>query len=497
MKFAIAGFHHETNTFASEKAGYQDFFEADGWPALTEGNNLFDAVEGINIPISGFIDASMAQGHSLAPLLWCSATPSAHVTVDAYERVTGSILNGLANVLPVDGVYLDLHGAMVAEHVQDGEGELLARVRHLIGSDVPLVSSLDLHANVTARMVSESDVLVAYRTYPHVDMADIGRRSASLLEKMVAGARPAKAFRKLDYLIPLVWQCSLAEPCRGLYSSLSSMESRRPKIWSLSFAQGFPPSDIHEMGPTVLAYADDQETADQTVEELSESVLLAEPRFKGKIYTAAEAVERAIKSELQPVVIADTQDNPGAGGNSDTMGMLRALVDADASSAVLGLVYDPLSAQIAHQAGRGKEIEISLGALSSWKGESPFKNIFCVQELGNGRITGTGPMFGGAKMELGPMATLRIGGIEVLVSSKKMQLADQAIFRHLGIEPTQRKILVLKSSVHFRADFSELAGEILIAASPGPNAADNLQLPFKNARPSLRIAPEGPTIQNQ
>lgn len=497
MKIAIGGFHHETNTFASEKAEYQDFVEADGWPALTEGDKLFDVVEGVNLAISGFVDASMEQGHTLVPLLWCSATPSSHVTVDAYERVAGSMLNALANVLPVDAVYLDLHGAMVTEHAQDGEGELLARVRRLIGADVPLVSSLDLHANVTARMVSESDVLVAYRTYPHVDMADIGRRSAELFEKMVAGTKPAKAFRKLDYLIPLVWQCSLAEPCRGLYSSLSTMESRRPGIWSLSFVPGFPPSDIHEMGPTVLAYADDQETADQAVEEFSESVLLAEPRFKGKVYAAAEAVEHAIRSDSKPVIIADTQDNPGAGGNSDTMGMLRALVDAGAPSAAIGLIYDPLSAQIAHQVGRGKEIEISLGALSSWKGERPFKNIFCVQELGDGRITGTGPMFGGAKMELGPMAVLRIEGVEILVSSKKMQLADQAIFRHLGIEPAERGILVLKSSVHFRADFSELAGEILVAASPGPNAADNLQLPFKNARPSLRLAPEGPTIQNR
>ena len=151
---------------------------------------------------------------------------------------------------------------------------------------------------------------------------------------------------------------------------------------------------------------------------------------------------------------------------------------------------------MAHQVGRGKEVALSLGALSSWKGESPFKNIFYIQELGDGRITGTGPMFKGAKMELGPMAVLRIAGIEILVSSKKMQLADQAIFRHLGIEPTQRNILVLKSSVHFRADFSEIAGEILVAASPGPNAADNLQLPFKNARPTLRLAPEGPTTQN-
>ena len=234
---------------------------------------------------------------------------------------------------------------------------------------------------------------------------------------------------------------------------------------------------------------------DHAAHELAESVLSAESEFQGKIYAPDEAVRYAMGSTLKPVVIADTQDNPGAGGNSDTIGMLRALIDAGANSSVIGLIYDPESAQLAHQAGEGKEIEISLGARSRWDGEAPFKSVFRVQSIGDGRITGTGPMFGGARMELGPMAALKIGGIEVLVSSKKMQLADQAIFHHLKIEPSTRAILVLKSSVHFRADFSGLAGEIIIAASPGPNAADNLALPFQNVRPTVRLAPGGPTLE--
>ena len=376
MKIAVGGFHHETNTFALENAKYQNFVEADGWPALTEDEKLFDVVEGVNLPISGFIDASMALGHLPAPLLWCSATPSSHVTVDAFERVASAMLDRLANSLPVDAVYLDLHGAMVTEHHQDGEGELLARVRGLIGPQVPLLASLDLHANVTTRMLAEADALVAYRTYPHIDMADTGRRSADLLERIFAGERPAKAIQKLDFLIPLIWQCSLVEPCRSLYESLSDLERRESKIWSLSFTTGFPPSDIHDVGPAILAYADDQESADQAAREFAETVLSVESKFKGKLYTPAEAVEYAIRSELKPVVIADTQDNPGAGGNSDTIGMLEALVDAEACSSVIGLIYDPGAAQLAHQAGTGKEIELSLGALSGRNGERPFREYY-------------------------------------------------------------------------------------------------------------------------
>ena len=495
MKIAVGGFHHETNTFAPEKAVYQNFVEADGWPALTEGEKIFDIFEGVNLGISGFINASMALGHSPIPLLWCSASPSSHVTADAFERVAGSMLDRLANSLPVNAVYLDLHGAMVTEHSQDGEGELLERVRRLIGPQVPLIASLDLHANITTRMVLQADALVAYRTYPHVDMADTGRRTAILLDRIMTGKRPAKSVSKLDFLIPLIWQSSLTEPCHSLYKSLEDIEHRHSRVWSLSFATGFPPSDIHEVGPAILAYADDQQSADQAAHELAESVLSAESEFQGKIYAPDEAVRYAMGSTLKPMVIADTQDNPGAGGNSDTIGMLRALVDAGANSSVIGLIYDPESAQLAHQAGEGKEIEISLGARSRWDGEAPFKSVFRVQSIGDGRITGTGPMFGGARMELGLMAALKIGGIEVLVSSKKMQLADQAIFHHLKIEPSTRAILVLKSSVHFRADFSGLAGEIIIAASPGPNAADNLALPFQNVRPTVRLAPGGPTLE--
>ena len=495
MKIAVGGFHHETNTFAPEKAEYQDFVQADGWPALTEGEQLFDTIEGMNLGISGFTTASMVEGYEPIPLLWCSATPCSYVTADAYERVAGALLNRLANTLPVDAVYLDLHGAMVAEHHQDGEGELLARVRSLIGPKIPLVASLDLHANVTKRMLSESDALVAYRTYPHVDMAETGERALRLLEQVATSGKPAQSIQKLDFLIPLVWQCSLSEPCKGLYQSLRDLEDSQASVWSLSFAAGFPPADIHEVGPAILSYGEDQESVDRAAESLAALVHSAEPKFGGKIYSPVEAVSYAQNSKLQPVVIADTQDNPGAGGNSDTLGMLRALIDVGAESAVIGLIYDPETAKLAHVAGEGNTIEASLGAGSRWRGEAPLIGQFGVQTLGDGSFTATGPMFRGANMELGKMAVLRISGVEILVSSKKMQLADQSIFRHLGIEPSSRSILVLKSSVHFRADFTELAGEIIVAAAPGPNPANNLDLPFENVRPGIRLAPGGPILQ--
>ncbi len=190
MRIAVGGFQHETNSFASVKAGYEQFETADGWPGLSRGAALAPALVGINLPAGGFLAAATAAGHQIAPLLWCSASPSAPVTDDAFERITAMLVADLRAAGPVDAVYLDLHGAMVTESVPDGEGEILARIRAVTGPDIPIVASLDLHANVTQRMVDLSDLLVPYRTYPHVDMAETGARAAALLDRILSGWRP-------------------------------------------------------------------------------------------------------------------------------------------------------------------------------------------------------------------------------------------------------------------------------------------------------------------
>jgi microcystin degradation protein MlrC len=495
MRIAVGGFQHETNTFAPAKARFEDFVRADGWPALSRGEALFDAVAGMNLAIAGFVAAALRQGHRLVPLTWCAAAPSAQVSEDAFERIAAMILDDLASAGAVDAVYLDLHGAMVSEHLEDGEGELLARTRGLVGEAVPLVASLDLHANVTERMVAAADALVAYRTYPHLDMALTGARAAALIERMAGGARPAKALCKLDFLIPLVWQCTELEPARSLYRRLEALERSRDRVWSLSFAAGFPAADIGELGPAVIAFADDRETADRAAGALAGAVGDDEAAFAGRIYTPDEAVAYGVSGAARPLVIADTQDNPGAGASSDTVGMLRALLAHGAGEALLGLICDPETVAQAHAAGVGAEIEARLGARSGWQGEKPFEGRFTVRALGDGRFTATGPMFGGARMDLGPMAGLRIGGVEVVVSSKKMQAADRAMFRHLGIEPAERAIVVLKSSVHFRADFAPIAGDIVVVASPGPNPVDHLALDYRRLRPGMRLAPLGPAYR--
>ncbi|MDR6288532.1 microcystin degradation protein MlrC [Inquilinus ginsengisoli] len=496
-RIAVGGFQHETNSFAAVKADFTQFETADGWPGLSRGAALEPALAGINLPAAGFIDAAIAAGHTVAPLLWCSASPSAPVTNDAFERITTMLAADLRAAGPVDAVYLDLHGAMVTESIPDGEGEILARIRAVVGPDLPMVASLDLHANVTRRMVDLADILVPYRTYPHVDMAETGARAAALLDRMLAGWRPGKAFRQAEFLISLVAQCTLAAPARDLYALLADLEHRHGV--SLGFSMGFPAADFADCGPSLVGYGADAAALAAATDELTAAIAAAEPDFVPVLLPPDAAVAEARRlaaNARRPVVLADTQDNPGGGAESDGVVLLDALIRGDAQGAVLGVLADAATAAAAHAAGPGAVLDRGIGAGSAYGGQQPLQGRWTVEALGDGRFTGTGPFYGGNRMQLGPMALLRHpDGVRVVVSSRKQQAADQAMFRHLGVEPSAQKILALKSSVHFRADFGPIAEAVLVVEAPGPNLADPAAQPFTRLRDGVRLRPLGPVFR--
>ena len=492
-RIAVGGFLHETNTFAPTKATYDAFLHGGGWPRMELGGDVLKVLRRINVGLAGFVEAAEGEGWDLVPTIFTAATPSAHVTKDAYERIAKVMLDGIASAGRLDAVYLDLHGAMVAEHLDDGEGELLARVRKIIGKELPLVVSLDLHANVSPEMVANADALIAYRTYPHVDMAETGRAAARHLKLMLSSRqRFAKAFRQLPFLIPISWQCTNDQPAKGIYQKLAALESQA--VPTLSFAPGFPAADFVDCAPSVFAYGRTQRDADAAADAIASLVESHEDDFDGTIYSPDEGVRHAMelaKAATKPIIIADTQDNPGAGGDSDTTGMLRALVRNNASRAAIGAIYDPQSAKAAHDAGEGATVMLSLGGKSGIAGDAPYRETFVVEKLSNGEFIAPGPYFGGRRMEMGPSACLRIGDVRVVVASHKAQLADQAMYRYVGIEPTEQKILVNKSSVHFRADFEPIAAKLLICAAPGAMPADPASLPWTRLRPGIRLRPNG------
>ncbi len=490
-RIAIGGFQHETNTFASAGASLADFQLHDAWPGLVRGQGLFADMAGLNLPLEGFIQAAKADGHRLVPLLWCSAEPCAHVARDAFERIAGAITEDLAAQGPFDAVYLDLHGAMVAEHCDDGEGEVLARVRRVVGDGVPVVASLDLHANISRRMVAMLSALTIYRTYPHIDMDTTGGRCYRLLARLLAGERLHKGFARAPFLVPLPAQWTDAAPNRGLYDLV--MAQQLDGLASSDLALGFPPADTPECGPACVAYDSDPGRAERAAAEIMAAFTAAEGAFENALLSPDRAVRQAMAAPDGPVVLADAQDNPGAGASSDTTGLLQALVDNRARRAALGLLCDAEVAREAHAQGQGAVFPAALGGKADGR---PFRARFRVERLGDGVFDCTGEMYRGTRTALGPMALLAVAegdcDVKVVVSSRRFQNLDQACFRHIGVEPTRQHILAVKSTVHFRADYDPIAAATLVVEAPGEHPCRLPGLNYRRLRQGVRLGPLGP-----
>ncbi|ASJ72182.1 M81 family metallopeptidase [Granulosicoccus antarcticus] len=492
MRVALAGFLHETNTFAPSKAGLEEFRSGGGYVPMVRGPELLEAFRDVNLGMSGAISVAKTQGWHLIPVLWAGAIPSAHVTQIAFEQIAEEIVSGIRDAGPLDGVFLDLHGAMVAEHIDDGEGELVRRVRAVVGPKVPIAVALDLHGNISEQMVDLVDALVGFRTYPHVDMAVTGASAARILDDMMkTGIRPAKAYRKMSYLVPIPSQSTDLAPAKKLYAELAAVEAEG--ALSASLFMGFPATDTPDCGPTAIAFANTQVAADQAAERIFAAYEAAESDFNTVTYTPENAMVEAARllaiEGRGPVVIADTQDNPGAGGVSATTGMLRAMIAADTTDAAIGLIVDPATAQAAHDAGQGATAQFNIGGHPGLPDEVPVSTMAIVESLSDGRLRATGPYYGGTHLDLGLSACLRIGGVRVVVTSQIAQMADREMFRFIGVAPEEQSILVVKSSTHFRADFAPIARNIIVALAPGPMPFNPSKLPFTRLRPGLRLSP--------
>ena len=434
------------------------------------------------------------------PSCWAGAIPSSYVTRDAFERIAGAICEDAVAARDqggLDAIYLDLHGAAVAEHADDSEGELLARLRRLVGPALPIVASLDLHANVTRRMLRQADALVAYRTYPHVDMAETGERAAGLLaRRLAAGTREPMQRAPAAVPDPAERAEHLARagqaPLRRAGSARPRPRHRAQLLHGLSRfrlrrmrADGLEPRRARRAGGEPLCRP----------RRRSGGLAARDPAGARRRWSGRW---RWPRPRRRPVVVADTQDNPGAGGDSNTTGMLHALLAQGAGrrfpgQVALGLMFDPAAARAALEAGVGAELDLALGtAVPTFTGQAsdpPVRGRFKVLAVADGVCTLTGPMMHGLTVRLGPSACLEIDGIRIAVVSGKKQLLDRALLRMVGIHAEQMRIIVVKSSNHFRADFQPIACRVLIAKAAGPMAADPAELPWKKLPATIRRRP--------
>lgn len=492
LRIAVGGFLHESHSFAPRPTTYADFLQPGGLPPFAAGDALIAAVRPRSVPLAGAIGVAEAADVSLVPLAWGFANPAGPVQDEAFERIAARICAPLSVALdaaPLDGVYLDLHGAAMVESFPDAEGELLRRVRAIVGEAMPLTISLDPHANLTASMVRLVDVAVPFRTYPHVDMKAAGAQAMRLLLSRIERGRPwARAFRTLDFWIPLGSQCTLMPPMRTVMAEREGLAERLGAV-ELAFCFGFPYADFDGCGVAIAAFADIQARADAAADAFVATVNAQEARFVQATMLSAAAVteaKRLARGAGRPVVLADTQDNPGGGGHGDTTELLAELVRQQAEGAVLCLINDAESAAVCQAAAIGATVELSLGGKSDGM---PFACTARVEALTDGVFTLTGPMGAGNPGNLGGTALIDIQGVRVIVASRKMQALDQAILRHVGIEPAACPIIALKSSVHFRADFGPIAEQIIVAIAPGPVVADPAALNFRHVRAEIRRRP--------
>ncbi len=478
-----AVFIHESNTF-SERPSDREWFKK---RALLFGEETFTRHRGAKTEYGGFIDTvGAAEDAELIPVIDAEATPGGPVTADVFDLVCGTLCAALKAAPKVDAVLLSLHGAMVCETHEDGEGALAEAVRAVIGPDVPLYATLDLHANVSEKMGRLFDVLIPYDNYPHTDKYDRGCQAAGLLLEMLRGKiRPVMASVRLPLLFPLAGTASA--PMRPVAEAVRRTEAI-PGILNASLSHGFISADTAETGAAVQVIADaDRALAEKAAGELAQAVWRAREGFGSHYVTPEEAARRAAAyaavPHSRPLVISDGPDNPGGGSYADGTLLLKALRDAGCRSALMLTFSDPAAVEACEAAGEGAELSLSLGGhCAPAVMGAPLKVRARVLKLTNGEYRNFGPMNPGIVTRLQGTALIEFDGIRVIVSKYATQPYDLAVLALHGIDPLKEAVIAVKSAVHFRAAYEPVASEILDVAYPGICALTPGDLPLKKVR---------------
>ncbi len=399
------------------------------------------------------------------PLLVVSAQPSGIVELETYQAFKTEILQGLAPQLPIDGIFLDLHGAGVVDGIHDLEGDLVQAIRDLVGPNTAITATFDLHGNITAAMVEALDGTFACHQYPHIDLHWRAREAIELIKRMATeNLKPVSHVEKLPMLMPTTTTFSGIGKAR-LAIMLAAEEE--PGVIDVSWFHGFPYADTPDVGINIVVTTDgDREQAARIAKGLATDLWAAREDFRAQDLSAAEAVAAAMASQAHPVVINETSDNCGGGTPGDGTHLLKAMLDAQLERACFGFIVDPEVAQQASDAGVGATIQVELGGKYDNLHGQPLPLTAQVRSLHDGKLRMLA-MFKGMPLHLGKMARLVVDGIDIIVASKRSQTFDIGPFQALGIDVTAYDIVALKSSNHFRAGFTDIAAEIITADTPG------------------------------
>jgi microcystin degradation protein MlrC len=483
VRIAIGGILHETNTFADGVTELDAFETPGAFPGLLKGQEVLTTLRGSGICVGGYIAAAEQLNMELVPLIWTFAQPSGTVRHAAYEYLRELLLESLRQALPVNGVLLDLHGAMVTDACDDVEGDLLRRVRQMVGSRVPVMATLDFHANITQAMAQWTDALIGYDTYPHIDYLERGQEAVQWMAAAATGrVKPTIGFRAIDMLIGLPKQCTLSSPMADVFRRVHEME-RQAGILGITLAGGFPFADIHDAGASVAVMTDgDANLARRTADEIALSLWDRREEFRVTLTPVGEAITYAFKTGHKPVVLADVSDNPGGGSPCDGTVMLKELVEGNVPSAVVAVIVDPQAVRAAKQAGIGATATLVVGGKKDRRHGDPLTLTGEIRWVGEKEYINKGAMMTGMTVKMGLTAIFVVKNVEIILTENHFQPFDPEALRCLNIEPRERLLVGLKSAVHFRACYQDLAEKIFEVDTPGITTPDLMKYPYRHVR---------------
>ncbi|KAB2338598.1 M81 family metallopeptidase [Cytobacillus depressus] len=462
MKIAIGQLSHETNTF-SNITTTEDTFKKWEWEDETI---LIENHKGVKDYLGGMIDGASQLQIEVIPTFCAGALPSGIITNETYETIKSHFQRNLSRIQELDAVCLALHGAGVVEGIDDLEGDFLQFIREIVGSGIPIVATLDLHGNMTRKMVKTADLLLGVKLYPHTDSYEKGfeaiNRAYQLVKKEII---PTMHLEQLPLMIPT--STSNLSPVKNINEFCNEKENQLG-ILDCTFFHGFPYTDVPFAGVSVLCITDDnRELAEITAKSVSSFVWEKREQFFPKRPTPEEGIERAQKLNMCPVVINETSDNPGAGTPCDGTRLLRAMLNAKLKKACIGLIYDPEVVELAHKQGVGTHIEAYLGGKTDqFHGEPVFIKGY-IKTLTDGIYIQSSPMWKGKVVNLGRTVRIQVGGLDIIVGCLRNQVFDEQLFLLHGIAVSEVPIVGIKSSQHFRAVYESIAKKIITVDSPG------------------------------
>ncbi len=476
---AIGGIMHESNTFSNTPTNFEAF-------SHTIGDDLFSVWKETHHEMGGFIQGAEDYNYTTHPTVMATATPAGPVTNDAFDKLTDMLVQQLKAVPKLDGLLLALHGAMVVESYPDGDGEVLRRLREIFGESLPIVVTLDHHANVSQQMVEKSTALVIYKTNPHIDQRQRGLQAAELMMRILReNVTPTQALTKPPMILNILYQNTSAQPMCTIIKEAEQLE-RDANILVANVAAGYPYADVPEVGPSFVVVTDNNPQLAQTeANRLSNMLWNVHDQLTLNLPYAADAVRQAITSDQHPIILVEMGDNIGGGSPGDSTFILAELLRQKASGFV-AVLCDPESVQTCVQVGVGNQVSLQVGGKADKQHGESVSIHGKVHLIHDGHFIETEPRHGGQKYHnQGLTAVVAVrDSLVVLTSNRQTPFSLQQLLS-LGIDPKAMRMIVVKAAIAYRAAYEPIAGEIIEVDTPGLTAVNPQHFSYRHVRRPL------------